>query len=132
VVTLPEDDAEGRPNPPDEAGPGPGLSGGEPAWEGVGGTPPSQHRLERDRILGKEGWVRRFVGAPPRLSEISELYESTGQEVLLDTLGPGELAEECEGCALALTLFRAVYTRPAARSTVPGPVPGTDDRRRSS
>lgn len=103
---------------------------GEPAWEGVGGTAPASHRLRRDRVLGAEGWTRRFVGSPPRLDEIVELYQSTGREVFLDALAPEELSERCEGCGLALALFRAVYTRPAARSTQPGPAPGTDSDRR--
>jgi len=47
------------------------------------------------------------------LEEVRELYESTGQEVLLDPVLTGELAAECEGCALALHLFKVVYTRRA-------------------
>ncbi len=72
-------------------------------------------RLERDRELAREGWVRRFTGAPPRLTEIRELYERTGQEVLFDDVLPGELEAECAGCTLALNLFKVVYTRPAGR-----------------
>jgi hypothetical protein len=68
-------------------------------------------RRARDSALAAEGWVRRFTGSPPRLKEVTELYESTGQEVLLDEVLPGELAAECEGCTLALSLFRVIYTR---------------------
>ncbi len=57
------------------------------------------------------GWERRFVGAPPRLREHVELYESLGLEVRLEPVPEGELAPECAGCALALTLFRVIYTR---------------------
>ena len=39
------------------------------------------------------------------------LYETTGQEVLLDPVLPGELARDCEGCTLALSLFKVIYTR---------------------
>lgn len=63
------------------------------------------------RELAREGWERRFVGGPPRLEEIVELYESLGLEVRLEPLDPGELADECAGCRLALALYRAVYTR---------------------
>ena len=68
-------------------------------------------RRVRDGELAPEGWARRFTGSPPRLVELKELYETTGQEVLLDPVLPGELARECEGCTLALSLFRVIYTR---------------------
>ena len=68
-------------------------------------------RRTRDAYLAQEGWTRRFTGSPPRLVEMKELYESTGQEVKLDDVLPGELAPECEGCTLALTLFKVIYTR---------------------
>ena len=68
-------------------------------------------RRDRDHELSNDGWVRRFTGSPPRLVEVKELYESTGQEVLLDEVLPGELAAECEGCTLALSLFKVIYTR---------------------
>jgi hypothetical protein len=66
---------------------------------------------EKDSRLAEEGWTRRFVGGPPRLREVRELYESLGQEVRFETLSPEELAEECGDCRLALELFRVVYTR---------------------
>jgi hypothetical protein len=58
-----------------------------------------------------EGWTRRFVGGPPRLAEQLELYRSLGMEVRTEAVPPEELAEACRGCALALQLFRIVYTR---------------------
>ena len=69
-------------------------------------------RTERkDEELAREGWIRRFVGGPPRLLEVREIYETLGHEVRLETLSPEELAEECGDCRLALELFRVVYTR---------------------
>lgn len=68
-------------------------------------------RLARDTELAKDGWERRFTGSPPRLADMKELYEMLGQEVLLDDVLPGELAQECEGCTLALALFKVIYTR---------------------
>jgi hypothetical protein len=68
-------------------------------------------RRQRDEELALEGWNRRFTGSPPRLGELKDLYESTGQDVLLDDVLPGELATECEGCTLALALFKVIYTR---------------------
>lgn len=83
------------------------VSGEAAAGPGAAGA----HRRERDRELAARGWSRRFVGSPPRLKEMVELYETLGQEVLLDELSPEELAAECDGCTLALSLFRVVYTR---------------------
>lgn len=76
-----------------------------------GGSPTGPVRERRDAELAREGWVRRFIGGPPRLREMTELYESLGHEVLLDPLKPGELDTECGECVLALQLFRVVYTR---------------------
>jgi len=69
-------------------------------------------RARRDTELAADGWQRRFVGSPPKLFEHVELYESLGQEVLLDPMLPAELASECAGCGLALAVFKVVYTRP--------------------
>jgi hypothetical protein len=44
---------------------------------------------------------------------LKDLYQATGQDVLLDDVLPGELARECEGCTLALSLFKVIYTRRA-------------------
>ena len=68
-------------------------------------------RDERDQELAADGWVRRFIGAPPRLEEVEELYTSLNLEVLLDRLSPDELADVCSGCGLALEFYRVVYTR---------------------
>ena len=57
------------------------------------------------------GWVRRFVGAPPRLDEMVELYRRLGHEVRLERPDPGELGDGCEECAVATALFRVIYTR---------------------
>jgi hypothetical protein len=81
-------------------------------------------RLARDRELASLGWLRRFTASPPRLVELRTLYEELGQDVLLDRLLPGELASECEGCTLALTVFRVIYTRPPGAT--PYPSAGTD------
>jgi hypothetical protein len=72
-------------------------------------------RLARDRELSRQGWLRRFTASPPRLVELRDLYETLGQDVLLDPMLPDELPSRCEGCTLALTLFRVIYTRPGAQ-----------------
>lgn len=73
----------------------------------------SPSRLARDAELGRSGWIRRFTGAPPRLAEVRELYESLGLEVLLDPVSAEELPEGCGDCTLATSWFRVVYTRAA-------------------
>jgi hypothetical protein len=68
---------------------------------------------QREAELVAQGWTRRFVGAPPRLQEAAELYQSLGYEVLLEPQPPEELDDECKSCALALGLYRVIFTRPA-------------------
>lgn len=67
--------------------------------------------LERDLRLARDGWRRRFVGGPPRLTELLDLYAELGQEVRVELLHDDDLAETCAGCRIALSLFRIVYTR---------------------
>ncbi len=74
--------------------------------------PSRQPRTRNEAELIAEGWTRRFVGGPPRLQEMVELYQSLGYDVWLEPQAPEELRDECEDCTLALTLFRVVYTRP--------------------
>ncbi|MEN8144162.1 MAG: hypothetical protein ABFS14_04350 [Gemmatimonadota bacterium] len=63
--------------------------------------------------LEESGWTRRYVGAPPQLDDQIELYRSLGLEVRLEPVEPADLADLCEGCSLATTLFRVIYTRRA-------------------
>lgn len=72
-------------------------------------------RTKSEAELLAEGWTRRFVGGPPRLQEMVELYESLGYEVWLEPQELDEFRDECEDCQLALMLFRVVYTRPRHR-----------------
>jgi hypothetical protein len=66
---------------------------------------------DREARLAAEGWTRRFAAAAPRVKEHVETYESLGLEVRLEPILPDELAPECGHCALALGLFRVIYTR---------------------
>lgn len=79
---------------------------------------PQRIRSEQDLVT--DGWTRKFVGGPPRLNEMVELYESLGFEVWLEPQDLSEFADECEDCTLALIFFRVVYTRPRKDSTAPG------------
>lgn len=74
-------------------------------------------RTKSEAELLAEGWARKFVGGPPRLNEMVELYKSLGYEVWLEPQELSEFADECEDCMLALVFFRVVYTR--AKKTEP-------------
>jgi len=56
-------------------------------------------------------WVRRFVAAPDRAREAADLYRSLGHEVRLEPAGEEDLPSGCGECALALGLYRTLYTR---------------------
>ena len=75
------------------------------------GPATSRRVRERDGALAVDGWSRRFIGGPPRLGEMIELYESLGHEVRTEPLHDDDLESHCAGCAVALSLFRIVYTR---------------------
>lgn len=68
-------------------------------------------RTRSEQELLAEGWTRRFVGGPPRLNEMLELYRSLGFDVWLEPQETKEFSDECHDCLLALALFRVVYTR---------------------
>ena len=75
------------------------------------GPAASRRVAERDATLAGDGWERRFIGSPPRLQEMVGLYRSLGHQVRTESLEDGDLEDQCAGCALALSLFRIVYTR---------------------
>jgi hypothetical protein len=76
--------------------------------------------LTREEELIKAGWEKKFVTSEPRLSEMAELYESLGLEVLLEPLPPkGEVdsgsceANQCTVCFDAdRDRYRTIFTRP--------------------
>jgi hypothetical protein len=85
--------------------------------------------VRREEELLQAGWERRFVACEPRLSEMVELYQSIGFEVLLEHLpGKEEMEREggCsgQGCTACLDAdperYRIIFTRPAGVS------PGVD------
>lgn len=76
------------------------------------GPAASRRVRRRDEALAADGWTRRFIGGPPRLAEMIELYRAIGHEVRTEPLKEADLEDQCAGCALALSLFRVVYTRP--------------------
>jgi hypothetical protein len=77
--------------------------------------------MTREEELIKAGWERKFVSMEPRMSEMAELYESLGLEVLLEPLPPkGEITDKgsCEsgGCTVCFDAdrekYRIIFTRP--------------------
>jgi hypothetical protein len=68
---------------------------------------------QRESELLQAGWSRRFVVGPTRVKEVTALYEELGFAVHLEPLDSAQIDDDCQGCALALTFFRVVYTRPA-------------------
>ena len=66
----------------------------------------------REEELKKEGWVKRTALEEPRLSEVIELYESLGFEILLEPTRPGDMGAECSKCyEKNCTKYSVVYTR---------------------
>jgi hypothetical protein len=62
---------------------------------------------------GLAGWTRRTTIDEPRLSELVELYEELGFEVMLRPVSRDELGDACSECMLATPQrFRTIYTRP--------------------
>ncbi len=69
--------------------------------------------FHRHRELVENGWVRRFTVEQPRLSEMRELYESMGLEVLVEPGIPDE-GQECNCCFEAVGFQQSckmIYTR---------------------
>lgn len=90
-------------------------------------APPTRTKSEADLLA--EGWKRQFVGAPPRLQEMVELYRSLGKEVHLEPLTREELEDECSDCMLAVYAFRVVYTRP--KDVAPSSFKGHEELQRT-
>ena len=73
----------------------------------------TKQAIQRHRELTEQGWVRRFTGEEPRLSEMKELYESLGMEVLVESAIPDE-CQECTGCFEVEGFqdrYKTIYTR---------------------
>jgi hypothetical protein len=71
----------------------------------------------REEELLSLGWEKRFLADEPRLSEMKEMYESIGFEVLLEPLPGTEELKSCaeSGCTACMDLdpgrYRTIYTR---------------------
>jgi hypothetical protein len=75
--------------------------------------------MKREDELIEAGWEKRFVTCEPRLSEMVEMYESIGFEILLEPLPSKEEMDKegCEdsGCTACFDLdrerYRIIFTR---------------------
>ena len=71
----------------------------------------------REEELAALGWEKRFIADEPRLSEMRELYESIGFDVLLEPLPSKEELALCAegGCTVCFDVdpekYRTIYTR---------------------
>jgi len=73
----------------------------------LGQTPAS-----RTRPAELEGWTERNTTDEPRLSELVELYEELGFEVMVRPIAVEELAETCSVCVMAdPERYKTIYTR---------------------
>jgi hypothetical protein len=60
-----------------------------------------------------EGWTARNTVDEPRLSELVELYEEIGFEVMLRPVSPDHAGEACTECVMVEPeRYRTIYTRP--------------------
>jgi hypothetical protein len=60
-----------------------------------------------------EGWTARNTIDEPRLSELVELYEELGFEVMLRLVSPEHAGEVCAECVLVdPDRYKTIYTRP--------------------
>ncbi len=72
---------------------------------------------QREKELRRQGWRRQFVASEPRLSEVVELYQTTGFEVHLEPVPQGAKidlkgSDGCTACFEGLEYhYRVIYTR---------------------
>ena len=73
----------------------------------------SDDRVQITRQVDLEGWTMRTTIDEPRLSELVELYEELGLEVMLRPVSQGELGDQCSECIMAdPERYRTIFTRP--------------------
>ena len=67
--------------------------------------------MTREQELAGQGWEKRTIYDEPRLSELVDMYEEMGFEVLLEPVIP----EEEPGCSECMKIvperYKVLYTR---------------------
>ena len=67
--------------------------------------------MSREQELNKEGWTKQSTHDEPRLSDIVEMYEEIGLEVLLEPFNPSE-EPGCTDCMRAsVDKYKTIYTK---------------------
>jgi hypothetical protein len=65
-----------------------------------------------DQPVDLSGWTRMTTIDEPRLSELVELYEELGHEIMLRPVAREELGDNCLECYLLQPeRYRTIYTR---------------------
>ena len=68
--------------------------------------------LFREQTLKKKGWTKQSTHDEPRLSDIVEMYQEIGLEVLLEPFNPDE-ETGCTDCMRETARnYKTIYTRP--------------------
>ena len=68
--------------------------------------------LSREHTLKKKGWTKQSTHDEPRLSDIVEMYQEIGLDVLLEPFKPDE-ETGCTACMRqAARNYKTIYTRP--------------------
>jgi hypothetical protein len=71
--------------------------------------------MTREQALNKEGWTKQSTHDEPRLTDIVEMYEEIGLEVLLEPFNPVE-EPGCTDCMrVSADKFKTIYTRKKLR-----------------
>ena len=71
--------------------------------------------LSREQELSKEGWTKQSTHDEPRLSDIVEMYEEMGLEVLLEPYNPDEEPGCTECMRSGIREYKTIYTREKLR-----------------
>ena len=72
----------------------------------------TEDRIEANETVDLDGWTKRTTIDEPRLSELVELYEELGLEVMLRPVSRGELGDQCGECMMVdPERFQTIYTR---------------------
>ena len=81
--------------------------------------------ISLEKHVDLAGWERRTTTDEPRLSELVELYEELGFEVMLRPISREKLGQDCQECYLAEPeRYRTIYTRPSkGNDTISGEIP---------
>jgi hypothetical protein len=70
------------------------------------------YSVQDDPELLAQGWVRRFMAAPERAREATDLYEAMGFEVKAVDLTPADFGPNCTECGSGLCQsYVLIYTR---------------------